>query len=401
MWVWYWVHLLIPLALAAGTVLTWPRTGHPGHTVELALAGSIAWLMAGIAFYFWGRRSVRIAAAVSSYLLIVFSTLLAVGALELSVRLFLRAQHAEYFPRPANQVFTLTTTEHITPGLEGKKTFTTDEFGLRGPAFPRGGKVYKIVTVGGSTTECLYLDDSEEWSHVLMDDLNAGAGSRAWVANAGVAAHTTVHHLRLMQTLPVFSRINLAIFLTGINDMIYTLAYEGAATQTQIEARTKLTLETGAGPWFGRSKVYQMISGYLASRHAPPKRNDDATLPNFYWDRRVTRKQGKIVPIPNIDTGLAEYHQRILRLAAQCRTLGIRCLFMTQPTMWREGLSPAETDLLWFGWVGMQERSRFASVSELEIAMARYNQVLLDTCHQAGAVSGSGIRHPQEYRSIL
>jgi hypothetical protein len=200
----------------------------------------------------------------------------------------------------------------------------------------------------------------------------------------------------------VFSKINLAIFLTGINDTIYTLAYEGAATQMQIEARTKLTLKTGAGPWFSRSRVYQVISGYLASGHAPPKRNDDATLPNFYWDRRITRKQGKVVPIPNIDAGLAEIPQRIPRLAAQCRTLGIRCLFMTQPTMWRDGLSPAETDLLWFGWVGMQERSRFASVPELEAAMARYNQVLLDTCHQAGAEClDLAARHPQEYRGIL
>jgi hypothetical protein len=74
MWVWYRIHLLIPLALAAVTVLTWPRTGHPGHTVEFVLAGSIAWLMAGIAVYLWGRGSARIASAVSSYLLIVFST---------------------------------------------------------------------------------------------------------------------------------------------------------------------------------------------------------------------------------------------------------------------------------------------------------------------------------------
>jgi hypothetical protein len=383
-WVWYWIHLAIPLVLAANCIATWPHGGHANRSVKLVLAGSFAWLLGGIAFYFVGRRKPRISSAVASFVLLVFSTLFAVAAVELSIRLFLQAAHSEFFPRPPHKTFVLSTTDQITPGLAGKKLFTTNEFGLRGPALPTDKKVYRIVTVGGSTTECLYLDDSEEWSHLLMTDLNdAGRGERAWVANAGVAAHTTVHHLRLMQTLPVFSKVNMAVFLTGINDLIYALAYPGAATQTQIEARTKLKMETGGGPFFTRSKIYQTVSSYLANRSAPP-RSDDASLPTFYWQRRVLRKHAEIVPIPNIDIGLAEYRERILRLTAQCRQLGLRCLFLTQPTMWREGLTPEETDLLWFGWVGMQKVQGFGSVPDLQVAMDRYNRVLMDTCHEAG-----------------
>src|SRR5205807_2797878 len=108
----------------------------------------------------------------------------------------------------------------ILPGVHGPATFTVNEFGLRGRSWPHVDNVYKIMAIGGSTTECLYLDDSAEWPHLLMEEMNARQKKHVvWVANAGVSGHTSVHSLALLQSLPILSNVDMLIFLIGANDL--------------------------------------------------------------------------------------------------------------------------------------------------------------------------------------
>jgi hypothetical protein len=55
-------------------------------------------------------------------------------------------------------------------------------------------------------------------------------------------------------------------------------------------------------------------------------------------------------------------------------------ILMTQPTLWRTDLTPAEKDLLWFGW-GPQ-RKFFYSIEALIEGMSAYNNKLLEICQQ-------------------
>jgi len=103
----------------------------------------------------------------------------------------------------------------------------------------------------------------------------------------------------------------------------------------------------------------------------------------LYDERRRERAGAPVVPLPDLRTGLEEYRQNVRRLALECQVRGTRCLFLTQPTVWRKGLAPAEEKLLWFGWVGRKEKKKgYVAVAELAQAMDEYNQVLLDVCRQ-------------------
>jgi len=63
----------------------------------------------------------------------------------------------------------------------------------------------------------------------------------------------------------------------------------------------------------------------------------------------------------------------------------MRCLFLTQPTMWRDGLPSAEQRLLWMGYTGrMQKPKGYVSPGQLGRAMDMYNRVLLESCLQSG-----------------
>ncbi len=56
---------------------------------------------------------------------------------------------------------------------------------------------------------------------------------------------------------------------------------------------------------------------------------------------------------------------------------------MTQPVMWKPGLSKPLNDLLWLGGIGnfqQEEGKEYYSVEALAIGMRMYNENLLKTC---------------------
>jgi hypothetical protein len=72
-------------------------------------------------------------------------------------------------------------------------------------------------------------------------------------------------------------------------------------------------------------------------------------------------------------------------LARQCRTLKVRCLFLTQPSHWRSDLTPVEEQSLWQGLVGpWNDHGGYVAAGDLEKAMNAYNRTLLDLCQQDG-----------------
>jgi hypothetical protein len=104
------------------------------------------------------------------------------------------------------------------------------------------------------------------------------------------------------------------------------------------------------------------------------------------------RAKSAVVSLPDLSTGLKEYRSRLISLANRCRQINQRCLFLTQPTIWRDDLRPTEQRLLWYGYVGHIDESDyngagikgFVSAGNLARAMNAYNQTLLDVCQQYG-----------------
>lgn len=87
------------------------------------------------------------------------------------------------------------------PGVHGPTHFSINGSGLRGDDFGPDAE-YRILAIGGSTTECLILDDEDAWPQVLQGLLRA-SGRRAWVGNAGKAGLRTAHHeLEVQHLLP-------------------------------------------------------------------------------------------------------------------------------------------------------------------------------------------------------
>lgn len=96
--------------------------------------------------------------------------------------------------------------------------YSRNAIGFRGPPPPADlASVLSIVTVGGSTTECLLLSDDHTWPSLLQDELRA-AFPQVWINNAGFDGHSTRGHELLMSKYIAPMAPDVVLFLAGIND---------------------------------------------------------------------------------------------------------------------------------------------------------------------------------------
>src|SRR5690606_34256959 len=91
--------------------------------------------------------------------------------------------------------------------------------GFRGSEFPDKPASYlKIITIGGSTTECFFISDDKVWSKVLEDSLAKDFG-KVWVNNAGLNGHSTFGHRILLEDIVAPLKPDYVFFLVGVNDI--------------------------------------------------------------------------------------------------------------------------------------------------------------------------------------
>ena len=94
-----------------------------------------------------------------------------------------------------------------------------NSLGFKGPEPPKDFADWlTIVTVGGSTTECLEIAADKTWPHVLGVKLQHDF-NKVWLDNAGLCGHSTYGHYILMHNFIAKLKPKVAVFLIGINDV--------------------------------------------------------------------------------------------------------------------------------------------------------------------------------------
>jgi len=382
----YWLHLFLPLFLLVDVLhARWLQMQQTTDTVLGIL--SALWLLIAPIAYFVTRDRAKFMMRARGPLVSFYAVIFTFAVVELGLRV-LRQDMPPAIWRPGLRLV-FTADPHIFPGVSKVTHFRANEYGLRGPSLPGRKDIYKIVAVGGSTTLCLMLDDQATWPQQLMQELdNRQNKLEVWVANAGVNGHTVAHHLVTLGSLPILRQANLVVFLAGINDFQDTLAHEGKPTQALIEQDTEgfrehlLSGDYSSYPLYRRLRVYRFfrratdLAIERTNRGQQEETLDESGL-------RKLRRSEPILPMPDLSVGLVEYRKRLEDLAGECHLLGVRCLFITQPSLWHSDLSPSLQKLLIFGWLGLKFQPKgYASVSDLESGMDSYNQVMLDICKE-------------------
>ncbi len=93
---------------------------------------------------------------------------------------------------------------------------TRNSMGLRGEEFNSKKHKVKILTVGGSTTECIILSDGTTWPDLLQKKF---VDSDVWVGNGGVNGQSTFGHIPYLRDHYLKLKPDIVIFLIGANEL--------------------------------------------------------------------------------------------------------------------------------------------------------------------------------------
>ncbi|HEY5658847.1 MAG TPA: SGNH/GDSL hydrolase family protein, partial [Myxococcota bacterium] len=292
--------------------------------------------------------------AAATLLLVAASLALSLAAAELGLRL--AAPAPEHFGVwPAHLEVTLHPAPGVLPGVEGPSRFTTNADGLRADA-RSPAHAHRILVIGGSTVESLYLDDAETWPHLLQDHLGAARGrADVWVGNAGKSGLNSRHHVvQALRLLPQLPPIDVLLVMVGVNDLNHRLARdtdfrpidrEPRSTFAELYARAFDVQPEPQSPW----RPVQLLRRAAALRarweaNAAPLElvQDDAGRVYEKWRRHRREAPRRRDALPELEAALREYAANLHTIADIAQRHGARAVFVTQPVMWHAQLGPEE-----------------------------------------------------------
>ena len=102
-------------------------------------------------------------------------------------------------------------------GLDAKIIHTKNSLGMRGPEL-NGSEKLKIICMGGSTTECFYLNDGKDWPGILGSKIKKDFPA-SWLNNAGMDGQSSFGNLQMLKQYIVNLKPNYIVLMCGLNDM--------------------------------------------------------------------------------------------------------------------------------------------------------------------------------------
>lgn len=312
---------------------------------------------------------------------------------EIGLRLYLPAAD-KYYVWPPKLHVVFKPAPEVFPGLEGESHFITNSEGIRGDEFSKDDD-YRILAIGGSTTESLYLDQREAWPYLLQEQLNnANRNLKVWVGNVGKSGHSTREHVLQMEyLLAQYPQIDAVIMLIGANDFSLRLNGQPPFDPNYLDSPNKHLQQINRAfavlptwnpnqPYYTYTATWRLVDKIWQARVKANTVADIDVEDGLGWnyvERRNYRKNAQFSSdLPDLSGGLAEYEANINYLINLAGVYDVRLILMTQPSLWRTDLTPAEEDLLWAGYG--PDRRFFYTVKALIAGINTYNDKLLEIC---------------------
>ena len=279
--------------------------------------------------------------------LVLTSTAVALVTSEICLRL---TAPVGFYVWPPNHRAAFNPVPGVMSGVTGVSRFIISADGIRGRRLTTSDG-HRILVVGGSTSECLYLDQREAWPAIVETSLQEALGrSDIWVGNVGKSGHSTRdHRLQVARLLDQLPRIDTVILLVGINDLVLRL-------RRDLDYRP-LAEES---PEYHRRLERHAFAVRRTSRLAPPLTMGDPDLPwsahtalgsllhkasiaddiqdsagSFFVRARRFRQRALAIRAapPDLATALIEYAENLRFIIADAERRDTDVVFMTQPSL--------------------------------------------------------------------
>jgi lysophospholipase L1-like esterase len=261
----------------------------------------------------------------------------------------------DYIPRSRKPLTSSRfTAEEGLPGMSGISTFTTNEFGFRGPplAIPKERSEFRVFLVGGSTTECMFIDDSRSPERVLQDLLqNCMPGHRVRVYNAGVSGARSYDHVAIVAHRIAQLEPDLIVVFAGANDQrAAILNSDYLLPHRDRPGNHSFFLLLGfAATEF---QVPRLLHAVLHRLTGLSERERLEQIPfTTPFRKMVELSRGKPISDKAPRTDVIPFGRNLATLAGITKAQGAQMLFVTQASTWNSQIDPNAVRWHWLNYV--------------------------------------------------
>ena len=307
-------------------------------------------------------------------LLLAGSTLAGLGLAEIGFRILSpMPRFGPYFdlrPYKKLQLF-----PHL-PGVSSPAWHTSNQWGLRGDDPPRGWRdYYTIITIGGSTTQCFYLDDKKTWPYRLQEKLKETQG-KVWVGNAGLDGHSTRGHLLMMQKIISQIRPNAVILLVGANDLSLSLMENYTGGGNKYDQQWIEQFDSPQYWLWEHSRFLQVL--YVWKRILVDESKVVTKAgPRAYLPEKLSTPEQVPAKLKDMLTSLPSFQNNVIEMIHLAKKLKVRVIFLTQPSLYED--TPYWAGILATNyWV--KEQTHPLSAATRWKLLSIFNQELLRLC---------------------
>ncbi|MCI0587389.1 MAG: GDSL-type esterase/lipase family protein [Planctomycetes bacterium] len=265
-------------------------------------------------------------------------------------------------------------------GVSRHGRLTTNRWGLRGEEPPEDWDAWETwIAVGGSATQCFYLDDEKTWPHLLQQRLRE-RDPRTWIGNGGIDGQTTRSHLVFLDKVVRVLHPDAVLLLLGVNDLTLSIC-EDLRLFGSPHDRAMWPEDSWRMRLFRWSRLFQL--GYRWSAVL----SEDVLLVRAAHRTYEPRPLGPDpTPLPadlrEILPGLPEFRSNLKALIDSGRDMGVRTVFVTQPILFAdaEPWRGIEGEFFWI----RRQIGRF-SAADLRRMLDVFNRETVEVC-RANAV---------------
>ena len=271
--------------------------------------------------------------------LVVVSILLSLFIAELVLRL-LYPQQAKYFVWQPNLQHIFHPDSNIFYGINGASQFSINSQGFRGDEFENDSR-QKYICLGGSTTECLYLDDNETWQHQLQLLMGSRTALPPAIGSIGKSGCTTrEHYLQLKYYVPQIGKIDGVMLMVGLNDMMKRLSHDTLFEDNfqltqQVEdslVNTIFLSNKKENVWWRKTNLFQFAQNILHRTKKVEWQNVQDDEGKIYKTWRANRQRTAVVlySLPDLSSALNEYERNLQLIYEETQKQGIKLILVIE-----------------------------------------------------------------------
>jgi lysophospholipase L1-like esterase len=259
------------------------------------------------------------------------------------------------------------------PGMKGVTRWTTNNLGFRGSELvsPKPVGELRVFLIGGSTTECLILDDDDSLDAVIQRTLQERITDRRQVRvyNAGVSGERSDDHVAILTQRIVHLQPDIIVVFAGINDL-----------RAAIQGHDYLHLRTQARPpWMLLATQSQLGRlAYFSVKLRPPVRKsalDEPSVTGYHYGVKIQKSARAASEPPIFDT--RGYANNLRTLAGVAAGHGVALIFVTQQTTWNSDVDSTAKD---WHWLLNIDNVRYAE-EDMHHALERMNDSMRQTAN--------------------